>query len=1061
MVTIELKDALQQGVPYYVVNFNPISGASSSIHIEKPSGEMVNRFSPNNQSLVYETSITGNTFPEIIIGENVAEYYAKKYYNYLERFYMPFGDYTGVDTGFVNYFTGDPTVSKIEMATGLIIKSSTSMSYVLKEEQDGKFPTPRNRCLDLSFNRSSDPTYECGTVIDFAVAIGENVSAYNFSMGKNITAINHAVGTDLKGNSVFLGNSLTNNTSTVSYLIGNNLTDNRTSTLGASSFVIGVNKLIDDSTPLILNDNIYFYNDYVNIIVRRNKDFTVLDYTVDESEAKSVINKEWIDSFSEGNGYYSVSTSTETGLRKIDEADDQKAPTGMGTIDYSTQGLFTNVSRPYGDYSWIFGENVYTDTTYSFISGKDIRLYNIGNSSIYSHFTLIGTSIDITSGMSWPNVVIGSNVSTSTADTIGNNITSDGSFGGVTRIGNNISALSGNTIPYPQAVIIGNDITLGNNTFVGDSHVFGTYTIIGNYINIQNAQLYYGYRGGILGNNPENQYLQYASFTFAVGTQINSKTGLYIQQENTPIAPNHVDNGNLPAKALTTREMVEDALSTITFTLFPGISGVYYSNAVVLDGIDMSNKPNYSNLTPTYKDYILDFTVDTGLNIGEIGFFKDQDRGYSIIGIGRDFKVNTVMSRMHSFLSYVHFGEGLIQAGAESYSGAYIGDIYGVAVFGEWNDIVRNDHYNYIKRATLFIGNGDDDANRNNALEIKGDNRYYYSGSYFHQLAYVKYSNSEIINSVSQKIAATLGYFTYIKYQTFDPVLLSNGLVPTTESGKTGLRLKNEQDPNRLDIGSEAVDIAIGNTRPEIGASGDYAFAIGYTSSAEGLHSISIGDNSISYQQYGISLGKDTESYDTAVAVGPKAQALKQNTVAISGDYASPAIANGEESIVIGKGSTAGLLGGIILGSDIHTTIDNQIIIGTAPDYANLQPKDLKILFAASGVNLIEIYDADNLVYLPNNNTHDIIGYAKQKAIATKDLIDTIAATNPQIDYDIDATVDGQTNITVPGGYVIGRVKVYRNGWLQPTSAYSAVDRHDIVFNDPLSKDEWINIETW
>lgn len=145
----------------------------------------------------------------------------------------------------------------------------------------------------------------------------------------------------------------------------------------------------------------------------------------------------------------------------------------------------------------------------------------------------------------------------------------------------------------------------------------------------------------------------------------------------------------------------------------------------------------------------------------------------------------------------------------------------------------------------------------------------------------------------------------------------ATGLEAIDESNGIGWRLIGRDPDNYGNIGSNAVDLSLSPFNEDAGASGDYAFASGYSVKATGETSTAMGLNTEASGASSTAMGTNTEASGTistamgynTEASGAYSTAMGEETEA-SGDHATAmgrySRANGERSVAMGSSNAYG-----------------------------------------------------------------------------------------------------------------------------------------------------------
>lgn len=92
-----------------------------------------------------------------------------------------------------------------------------------------------------------------------------------------------------------------------------------------------------------------------------------------------------------------------------------------------------------------------------------------------------------------------------------------------------------------------------------------------------------------------------------------------------------------------------------------------------------------------------------------------------------------------------------------------------------------------------------------------------------------------------------------------------------------------------------------------------------------------------------------------------------------------------------------------------------------------------------------------------------VINY-KDKAVYTKtpegDVI-SVAGQASIVDHEFTVLADGEDTFSPLGGYVVNQIEVFINGRKQAKADYTANNSVDVVFNTPLTKDDFVVVSVW
>ncbi|MCS4534710.1 YadA-like family protein [Neisseria montereyensis] len=145
----------------------------------------------------------------------------------------------------------------------------------------------------------------------------------------------------------------------------------------------------------------------------------------------------------------------------------------------------------------------------------------------------------------------------------------------------------------------------------------------------------------------------------------------------------------------------------------------------------------------------------------------------------------------------------------------------------------------------------------------------------------------------------------------------------------------------------EVKPVVQGNNQEDSSASGAYATAIGYQTSASGKGSLALGNTYTVVDQNGNVVQDSNGQAQTqrtqaigvnAVAIGSGAQANETNTIAIgtgnivngknSGAIGDPSIINGENTYSVGNNNKVNSSNTFVLGNNVTQTMDNSVVLG-------------------------------------------------------------------------------------------------------------------------------------
>jgi len=241
---------------------------------------------------------------------------------------------------------------------------------------------------------------------------------------------------------------------------------------------------------------------------------------------------------------------------------------------------------------------------------------------------------------------------------------------------------------------------------------------------------------------------------------------------------------------------------------------------------------------------------------------------------------------------------------ANGESSAAIGTLVSAYSYGEIALGVHNEYYDHLSSATweasdriFTVGNGEDSANRSNALTIL--------------------KNGTII-APSLDISEITDDKSLITKEYAETNLISSGLEQITENDgtedRTGWRLSDRDPAYYGPIGNNAVDLSISVFEStDNGALGNYSIAMGNSASAEGSNSIAFGFNSSSTAGNSVAVGYNTiASGSSSIALGRYtiAQSFAETSIGIYNTMYTPSSTGGwnatDRLFTIGNGQSSG-----------------------------------------------------------------------------------------------------------------------------------------------------------
>ena len=152
------------------------------------------------------------------------------------------------------------------------------------------------------------------------------------------------------------------------------------------------------------------------------------------------------------------------------------------------------------------------------------------------------------------------------------------------------------------------------------------------------------------------------------------------------------------------------------------------------------------------------------------------------------------------------------------------------------------------------------------------------------------------------------------------------GLEPIDEGNGNGWRLIGRNINNYDNIGFNAIDLSfVDDSNLGLGATGSYAFSLGYNGTASGEHALAFGNQNYSLNDYAIALGNNNVvsglnstaigginqvSGDYSFAAGLQNEASENYSIAMGNN----AIASGEHAVAMGRNTIASGLNSTALG---------------------------------------------------------------------------------------------------------------------------------------------------
>jgi len=204
------------------------------------------------------------------------------------------------------------------------------------------------------------------------------------------------------------------------------------------------------------------------------------------------------------------------------------------------------------------------------------------------------------------------------------------------------------------------------------------------------------------------------------------------------------------------------------------------------------------------------------------------------------------------------------------------------------------------------------------------------------------------INSGSGFIDLGTTQFSAVPY-AFHALNAANvkGLKAFDEGNGIGWRLIGRQADNYDNIGFNAIDFSfVDDPNLGLGATGNYAFSVGYNGTASGEHALAFGNQNYALNDFAIALGNNNNvSGLNSTAIGGINQ--------VSGDYAIALglsnIASNDFSAVIGRECIASGINSIAFGYLNHATGNHAINLGNQNEASGENSIALGILTEASG----------------------------------------------------------------------------------------------------------------
>ncbi|MCX7551854.1 tail fiber domain-containing protein [Xanthomarina sp. F2636L] len=173
--------------------------------------------------------------------------------------------------------------------------------------------------------------------------------------------------------------------------------------------------------------------------------------------------------------------------------------------------------------------------------------------------------------------------------------------------------------------------------------------------------------------------------------------------------------------------------------------------------------------------------------------------------------------------------------------------------------------------------------------------------------------------------------------------LEETGLEAIDEGNGIGWRLKGRNPNNYGNIGGNAVDIST-SLLPSttVGATGNYATAIGYDTKASNLYTTAMGRSTVASGRFSTAMGLESEaSGDYSTAMGNNTTASRSNSTAMGYNTT----ASGYYSTAMGYNTTASGSYSIAMGNNTTAYDNSSTAVGKYNRYSDSFPISLKRLF--------------------------------------------------------------------------------------------------------------------
>jgi Chaperone of endosialidase/Head domain of trimeric autotransporter adhesin len=200
-----------------------------------------------------------------------------------------------------------------------------------------------------------------------------------------------------------------------------------------------------------------------------------------------------------------------------------------------------------------------------------------------------------------------------------------------------------------------------------------------------------------------------------------------------------------------------------------------------------------------------------------------------------------------------------------------------------------------------------------------------------------------------------------------------------TENSKTGYRLLGRNAANYGNIGTDAVDLSFSNSASTtVGATGDYATAMGHSITASGNYATAMGFITTASGNYSTAMGTSTTASGiNSLAMG----ASTASSGSVSTAMGSNTTASGSYSTVMGFGSTASGSSSTAMGDNVTASSYAEVAVGAynttytvgTNGVTSLNTADrafgVGIGSSASGLDGLIVYKTGNTFISNNGNT--------------------------------------------------------------------------------------------